>query len=104
MLARHKREAPNGLRRNHEITGLRHHRFELGLRLARQHDCPVVGARVTRLPGNRFRVAAIGPIEVPRDAEGDVDVAATTQLIMSTVEGWIRETPEQWLWFHRRWR
>jgi KDO2-lipid IV(A) lauroyltransferase len=73
-------------------------------RLARQHDCPIVGARVTRLPGNRFRVAAIGPIDVPRDAAGDVDVAATTQLIMSTVESWIRETPEQWLWFHRRWR
>ena len=27
-----------------------------------------------------------------------------TQLIASVVERWIRENPEQWLWFHRRWR
>jgi KDO2-lipid IV(A) lauroyltransferase len=25
-------------------------------------------------------------------------------LITNVVERWIREYPEQWLWFHRRWR
>ena len=73
-------------------------------RLARQFDCPVIGVRVIRLPGRRFRIAATGPIELPRDAAGKVDVAAATQMINSIVEGWIREYPGQWLWFHRRWR
>ena len=73
-------------------------------RLARQFDCPVVGVRVIRLPDRRFRIAAEGPLNLPRDADGRVDVPATTQLITDVVERWIREHPDQWLWFHRRWR
>jgi Kdo2-lipid IVA lauroyltransferase/acyltransferase len=73
-------------------------------RLARQVDCPVVGVHIVRLPGRRFRITGTGPIELPRDGVGVVDVRAATQLINSIVEGWIREHPDQWLWFHRRWR
>ncbi len=73
-------------------------------RLARQYDCPVVGVRVVRLRGRQFRVSSVGPLTLPRDPNGAVDVAAATQLITSTLEGWIRENPDQWLWFHRRWR
>ena len=73
-------------------------------RLARQFDCPVVGVRVIRLPDRKFRIAAEGPFTLPRDTNGRVDVPATTQLITDVVERWIREHPEQWLWFHRRWR
>jgi KDO2-lipid IV(A) lauroyltransferase len=73
-------------------------------RLARQYDCPVVGVRVIRLPDRRFRISAEGPLTLPRDAEGRVDVTATTQMITAVVERWIREHPDQWLWFHRRWR
>lgn len=73
-------------------------------RLARQFDCPVVGVRVIRLPDRRFRILAEGPFELPRDAAGEVDVKATTQMITEVVERWVREHPDQWLWFHRRWR
>jgi KDO2-lipid IV(A) lauroyltransferase len=73
-------------------------------RLARQFDCPVIGVRVIRLPCRRFRIEATRPITLPRDERGVIDVPAATQLINGIVEGWIREHPEQWLWFHRRWR
>jgi Kdo2-lipid IVA lauroyltransferase/acyltransferase len=73
-------------------------------RLARQFDCPVVGVRVVRLPRGRFRLSGIGPLALPRDPGGRVDVPAATQMITDIVEAWIREQPEQWLWFHRRWR
>ncbi len=73
-------------------------------RLARRFDCPVIGVRVIRLPGRRFRIEASRPIDLPRDNAGTVDVAATMQRITAIVEGWVREHPEQWLWFHRRWR
>jgi len=73
-------------------------------RLARKFQCPVVGARVIRLPGRRFQVEAEGPFTLPRGSDGQVDVPAATQMITDVVERWIREHPEQWLWFHRRWR
>jgi Kdo2-lipid IVA lauroyltransferase/acyltransferase len=73
-------------------------------RLARQFECPVVGIRVIRLSDHRFRIAAEGPFDLPRDAEGRIDVPQSTQIITSVIERWIREHPDQWLWFHRRWR
>jgi Kdo2-lipid IVA lauroyltransferase/acyltransferase len=73
-------------------------------RLARHVDCPIHGTRVVRLPGNRFRVDLSAAIEKPRDAQGEIDVAATMQVINTIIEGWVREHPEQWLWLHRRWR
>ncbi len=73
-------------------------------RLARRFDCPVVGVRVIRLPDRRFRIEGSGPYELPRAADGQIDVAAATQMITTVIEGWIREYPGQYLWFHRRWR
>ena len=73
-------------------------------RLARQYDCPVYGVRIIRLPDRRFRLTTTGPLDLPRDADGQIDVAAAAQVITGVVEGWIREHPDQWLWFHRRWR
>jgi Kdo2-lipid IVA lauroyltransferase/acyltransferase len=73
-------------------------------RLARHVDCPIYGTRAVRLPDNRMRIDLVGPIEVPRDADGRVNVQGAMQTITSVVEGWVREHPEQWLWLHRRWR
>ena len=73
-------------------------------RLARHFDCPVVGMRVIRRPDGGFTMAGVGPLDLPRDPEGRVEVVAATQMINTIVEGWVREHPGQWLWFHRRWR
>ena len=73
-------------------------------RLARHFDCPIHGARFIRLPGNRFRGELTDEIKPARNAQGEIDIAGTMQIITTVVEGWIREYPEQWLWLHRRWR
>ncbi|HZL31391.1 MAG TPA: lipid A biosynthesis lauroyl acyltransferase [Pseudolabrys sp.] len=73
-------------------------------RLAQHYDCPIHGARIVRLPNNRFRAELTDEIKPARDAAGKIDVAATTQIVMTVIEGWVREHPEQWLWLHRRWR
>jgi len=73
-------------------------------RLAQHIDCPIHGVRMIRLPGNRWAGDITDPIEPARDADGKIDIAGTMQIVMSVIEGWIREHPEQWLWQHRRWR
>jgi KDO2-lipid IV(A) lauroyltransferase len=73
-------------------------------RLARYFDCPIHGVRVIRLPDHRFRIELTEAIEPKRDSAGEIDVLATTQMITTIIEGWVREHPEQWLWLHRRWR
>jgi len=72
-------------------------------KLARHHDCDVYPARSIRLPGNRFRLEVGEKVELPRTADGHVDVQGACQLLTSIVEGWIREHPAQWMWFHKRW-
>ena len=72
-------------------------------KLARQYDCEVYPARAIRLPDNRFRLEIQEKLELPRTEKGTVDVAATCQLLNDVVEGWVREHPGQWMWFHKRW-
>jgi Kdo2-lipid IVA lauroyltransferase/acyltransferase len=73
-------------------------------RLARHFDCPVVGVRVIRRADGGFKIDGVGPLDLPLDPSGKVDVTAATQMINAIVEDWVREYPGQWLWFHRRWR
>jgi Kdo2-lipid IVA lauroyltransferase/acyltransferase len=72
-------------------------------KLARQYDCDVYPARATRLAGGRHRLTLYDKLELPRAANGEVDVQATSQLLNDVVEGWVREDPGQWMWFHKRW-
>jgi len=73
-------------------------------KLARQYECDVYGARAIRLPNNRFRLEITDPVDLPRDAQGHIDITGGTAVIQGVVESWIREYPEQWIWIHRRWR
>ena len=73
--------------------------------LARQTGCPIHGLRVIRNPdGNSFVAEITEEIAPVRDANGEIDLTGTMQAITSVVERWVRQTPEQWLWLHRRWR
>ncbi|QND47431.1 lipid A biosynthesis lauroyl acyltransferase [Rhizobium lusitanum] len=72
-------------------------------KLVRQFNCEVYPARCIRLPGNRYRLEIEPRLEMPRDERGNLDLPATAQMLNDKVESWVREYPEQWLWYHDRW-
>ncbi|WP_439871993.1 lipid A biosynthesis lauroyl acyltransferase [Rhizobium leguminosarum] len=73
-------------------------------KLVRQFNCDVYPARCVRLPDNRYRLEIEPRLDMPRDANGNLDLAAAAQLLNDKVESWVREYPEQWLWYHDRWQ
>ena len=73
-------------------------------RLAIQFDCVVHGARVERLPKGRFRVSIEPALTVPTEGTRDERIVTLLTDVNRTIERWVREHPEQWLWLHRRWR
>lgn len=73
-------------------------------KLVRQFNCEVYPARCIRLPGNRYRLEIEPRLDMPRDAKGNLDLPAAAQLLNDKVESWVREYPEQWLWYHDRWQ
>ena len=73
-------------------------------KLVRQYGCEVYPARAIRLPGGRHRLEIEPAMDIPRLADGSVDIAATSQMLNDKVESWVREYPGQWMWFHRRWK
>jgi KDO2-lipid IV(A) lauroyltransferase len=71
--------------------------------LALRFQCDVLPVRVERLAGARFRLTVFPPLPLPRSGDRHADVAELTTLVNATLEAWIRERPELWLWVHRRW-
>lgn len=72
-------------------------------KLARQYDCDVHPAHCIRLPGGRYRLEIGEKLDLPRDANGTVDVERMSQQLNDITEEWVRKNPGQWMWFHRRW-
>jgi KDO2-lipid IV(A) lauroyltransferase len=70
---------------------------------ALKYDCPVVPIHVVREDGFRFRIIVEPPLDIRSSGDRHADVAAVTAEVNRVIEGWIRATPGQWLWLHRRW-
>lgn len=65
--------------------------------------CPVIPIHPVRLGPARFRVICEPPLSLPDTGDRNADVHALTVAMNATLERWIREQPECWLWLHRRW-
>lgn len=70
--------------------------------LARRLKLPILIGRSLRLDGVRFRIEGY-PLEIPYTDDIDADIRAITIAIHAQFEAWIRETPAQWMWAHRKW-
>lgn len=73
-------------------------------KLARKFEVPIYPARCIRIANGRYKLILEDEIKLPRNAEGIVDINASTQMLNDIVERWVRKTPDQWMWMHRRWK
>ncbi|MDC0434506.1 lysophospholipid acyltransferase family protein [bacterium] len=73
-------------------------------RLALRYDCDFIPVRAERLPGMHFRITAYRPIRSDNpDAPVAEQARQMTQSMLNHFEAWIRDTPDQWMCFGRRW-
>jgi Kdo2-lipid IVA lauroyltransferase/acyltransferase len=73
--------------------------------LALQTGAPIIIWHSRRLPGTyNFEAHVDEPIIVEPSGDRAADIERITRQISNRLESIIRETPEQWLWLHRRWR
>lgn len=73
-------------------------------RLALRHDCDLVPVRVQRLQDAHFRVTFYPPVK-PDDTLADANTQATqmARQVNALFEGWIRQSPQDWLCTKRLW-
>lgn len=68
-------------------------------------NAPVFACVARRLPGPGVRYEVSGTrVPVPRTGDLEADVRALTAELAARLEASIREAPEQYFWFHRRWK
>jgi KDO2-lipid IV(A) lauroyltransferase len=70
---------------------------------ALRFHAPILPVRVVRLGPARFRMICEPPLNIVRTGDKKADTTATLIEVNATLERWIREKPESWLWLHRRW-
>ena len=72
---------------------------------ALRFNAPVFACVARRLPGPGVRYEVSGTrVPVPRTGDLEADVRALTAQLAARLEASIREAPEQYFWFHRRWK
>ena len=72
------------------------------IKIAIKKQAPLFYMRTERLNGCRFRVTISPPLVLPKTADQSAVLEMAT-IINAEIEEWVRQTPEQWFWPHRRW-
>lgn len=65
---------------------------------------PIYYCAIIRQPKDNYILRIYPPIELVRTGNLRNDLVENTQRCQDALESVIREHPEQWLWFHRRWK
>jgi KDO2-lipid IV(A) lauroyltransferase len=70
-------------------------------KLALAADVQIFPSRVKRINKTNFELTIFPPLTMPNSEDPACDIMIQ---VNEHLESWIRETPEQWFWVHRRWR
>ena len=65
---------------------------------------PVLPLYALRLGPFRYKVVLEEPLAVDEKLSKEEKIAAITEAANRSVEQLVRRYPEQWFWFHRRWK
>jgi KDO2-lipid IV(A) lauroyltransferase len=71
--------------------------------MAAQTGAPVLPIFIYRLGGGRHRIKVLPRAPQPAGRE-PAQLRAATQQYTRIIEQVVRETPDHWIWMHRRWR
>ncbi len=72
--------------------------------LAIRRDIPVVAVFMQRRDDFGWRVEVSPPFKIERTGDHRSDVHKLTAQFSEALEGHIRKSPTDWVWWHRRWR
>jgi KDO2-lipid IV(A) lauroyltransferase len=72
--------------------------------LARRFDCPVMPAFCVREADGRLASIVEPPVVLQKSEDLDADLRVNTQRMYDAIEQMVRGYPEQWFWFHKRWK
>ncbi|RJP85267.1 MAG: hypothetical protein C4518_16730 [Desulfobacteraceae bacterium] len=72
--------------------------------LARRFKIPIIPAFMHLEPDMTYHVECLPPIIPSETGDPEHDILADVQRCTAVYEAIIREYPEQWVWFHQRWR
>lgn len=73
------------------------------VRLAMKFKCPFVPAQVERLDGYKFKITFHPPLPLVDTGNLNQDLYTNLCKMNETLETWIHQHPDQWLWLHSRW-
>jgi len=72
--------------------------------MALKMGTPVVPVFSLRQKGGRYRIVFEKEVDLTITGDKIRDVEENTALFTSIIESYVRRYPEQWFWFHRRWK
>lgn len=72
--------------------------------LARRFDAAILPAFIESDDRQNFRIEFYEPIYSQKTSESDKDIQQCTQAQSDVIEAQIRKKPNEWFWFHKRWK
>jgi KDO2-lipid IV(A) lauroyltransferase len=72
--------------------------------IALKYDMPVILPLPYRDRDGQHHIEIHGPLKVTKTGDTQVDTVSLTAAATKVIEDFIRRHPEQWPWFHKRWK
>ncbi|WDN88184.1 Kdo2-lipid IVA lauroyltransferase/acyltransferase [Desulfosarcina sp. BuS5] len=72
--------------------------------LAIRYNCIVLPAFCVREKDGNYTLIYKKPLRVKKTDDLKTDITSYTQVMTDMIENMVREYPDQWFWFHKRWK